>query len=42
MTWLYLYILRERLVEYESQGWEYVGDMFPLGGFDSVIVRRPV
>ncbi len=40
MAWLYRYILIEDLPRHEKEGWEYVAPMRPLGGWESVIVRR--
>lgn len=40
MTYFYFYILAEDLPRYRREGWRYVGPMRPLGGWESVIVRR--
>jgi hypothetical protein len=44
MTWIYLYILAEDWEEnrrrWKAAGWKLCGPMMPIGGYESVIVRR--
>lgn len=40
MTWLYAYILADNWPRYRAEGWTLCGRMYPLAGWESVIVRK--